>query len=292
MPSSQPRRQGRRKTRAIFHPFNLFGSAGTSAGVEMLADGFREMLADNRRERVPTRALAYQKHVQVEEFSFETLPAYQNWRQEARQAIGRALRNQEFLLWITGNHLGVLPVYDELAGPTSGTLVIQLDAHLDIYNLSDCTAELSHGNFLLHCAGALPAIMNVGARELLLRPDYVRKYYRNAYSAAELAVDPAPALRAIRAAGQAAKRVVIDLDCDVFDPAFFPAVAQPTPFGLSPQMVLRIVDAAWSERVVGIAVSEFDPSRDRDDVSLSTLLWLLEYLLLRKYEPAASGPRS
>src|SRR5262245_47970054 len=104
MPPSRTRRhRAPRKTRAFFHPFSLFGSAGSSAGVELLADAFREMLADNRREQVPTRAMAYQKHVQVSEFSFDTLAGYQNWQEEARRAIRRTLRKQEFLLWITGN---------------------------------------------------------------------------------------------------------------------------------------------------------------------------------------------
>jgi arginase family enzyme len=78
--------------------------------------------------------------------------------------------------------------------------------------------------------------------------------------------------------------VFLDIDCDVFDPAFFPAVAQPVPFGLSPHLVLRFLEAAWSERVIGLAVSEFDPGRDRNDQSLATLVWLIEYLLLKRYE--------
>jgi hypothetical protein len=31
-------------------------------------------------------------------------------------------------------------------------------------------------------------------------------------------------------------------------------------------------DAAWSERVIGVALSEFDPARDRNDQSLGTLV--------------------
>jgi arginase family enzyme len=272
------------KTTAIFFPFDLFGSAGAGRGAELLADAFQEMLADNQREPKPTRARAYQGQVRLRQFSFETLPAYQNWRQQARRAVRQALRKEEFLLWVTGNHLGVLPVYDELARAPGRTLVVQLDAHLDIYNLSDCTAELSHGNFLLHCAGPLPALVNLGTRELLLRPEYVRQYYQLTFPAAALAIDPEPALRQVRQASRAADRVFIDLDCDVFDPAYFPAVSHPLPFGLSPQLVLRFLEAAWSDRVLGVAVSEFDPGRDRNDQSLATLVWLLEYLLLKRYE--------
>jgi arginase family enzyme len=272
------------KTVAVFFPFDLFGSAGAGAGAELLADAFAEMLADNRREQVPTRARAYAGRVRTRQFAFDKLAAYQDWRRRGRLAVRQALRQDDFLLWVTGNHLGVLPVYDELAGQAADTLVVQLDAHLDVYNLSDCTDELSHGNFLLHCAGPLPALVNVGARELLLRPEYVGRYYRHVFPAAAVALDPEPALRQVRELSRAAGRVFLDLDCDVLDPAFFPAVTHPLPFGLSPHLLLRFVEAAWSERLRGVAVSEFDPARDRRDQSLSTLVWLLEYLLLKRHE--------
>lgn len=273
------------KTTACFFPFDLFGSAGCRGGAELLADAFQEMLADNRREQVPTRARAYTGKVRTRQFAFEALPAYQNWRARARQVVRQILRKGDFLLWVAGNHLGVLPVYDELSQEAEKTLVVQLDAHLDIYNLSDCTSELSHGNFLLHCAGKLPAIWNLGSRELLLRPEYVRQYYREVFPAAAIALDPEPALRQVRQASRAAERIFIDLDCDVFDPAFFPGVTHPLPFGLNAQQVLRFLDAAWSERVVAVAISEFDPGRDRNDQSLSTLVWLLEHILLKRHEP-------
>jgi arginase family enzyme len=275
------------KTRAIFFPFDLFGSGGAAAGAELLADTVQEMLDDNRRERIPTRARAYQNHIRTQSFSFYKLSDYDDWKNQAQQVIRQALQRGEFLLWITGNHLGVLPVYEELGGKgkqASDTLVIQFDAHLDVYNLSDCTTELSHGNFLLHASDPLPAIVNVGARELLLRPEYVRKYYQQVIPAAELAVDARPAEQMIRQAVAEAGRVFIDLDCDVLDPGYFPAVSHPLPFGLPPPLLLRLLDAAWCDHVIGIAVSEFDPARDRNDQSLSTLVWLLEYLLLKKYE--------
>src|SRR5262249_5846288 len=138
------------RTIALFLPFDLFGSAGTSAGVDALADAFQEMLEDNRRERVATRARAYSRKVRIRQIAYRTLSSYQEWRGAARQEARAALEGREFLLWITGNHLGVLPVYDEVAERKDRTLVVQLDAHLDIYNLSDCKRELSHGNYLLH----------------------------------------------------------------------------------------------------------------------------------------------
>jgi arginase family enzyme len=272
------------KTTAVFFPFDLFGSGGTAAGAELLVDAFREMLADNRRERVPTRALAYQKHVRIREFSFETMSGYEHWRQTGRRAVRKAWAGEDFLLWITGNHLGVLPVYDELAARGGDTLVVQLDAHLDIYNLGDCTAELSHGNFLLHCSGPLPPLINVGHRELLLRSEYIANYYLRAFGADEVARDPNGVIGAIRKESGRAERVFLDLDCDVLDSAYFPGAAHPLPFGLSPSLLLRLVDAVDTEALVGVAISEFAPARDQCDRSLGLLLWLLEHLLLRRYE--------
>ncbi|MBY0523946.1 MAG: arginase family protein [Gemmataceae bacterium] len=276
---------------AIFFPFDLFGSAGAANGAQLLSDAVEEMLDDNRRETKPTRAAAYQGKVRTRELSFETMPDYQDWRRRARQAIRQVFRKDDFLLWATGNHLGVLPVYEELSAQASETLVVQFDAHLDIYNLGDCTSELSHGNFLLHAEGPLPAIVNIGNRELLLRAEYIREHYEWTYPAAELAVDPAPGLQYVRQRSRKAARIFIDIDCDVFDPAYFPAVSHPLPFGMSPALLLRFLDAVWSERVIGVALSEFDPARDRNDQSLSTLVWLIEHLLLRRHEaqPLSAG---
>jgi agmatinase len=276
------------KTSAIFFPFDLFGSGGTRAGAELLADGVREMLADNRREKVPTRAVAYAGQVRVRELPFDRLDDYSSWRSRARRAARNVLDRGDFLLWVTGNHLGALPVYDELSRAAADTLVVQFDAHLDVYNLTDCTQELSHGNFLKHCAGPLPRVVNVGHRDLLLRADYVAETFHRVFAAADLAIDPAPALAEIAQLTAAAPRVFVDLDCDVLDPAYFPASAHHQPFGLSPTLLLRFLDAAWSDRVAGLIVSEFEPARDVADRSLATLLWLIEYVLLRRYEERAS----
>jgi arginase family enzyme len=270
------------KTTAVFFPFDLFGSGGAGAGAALLADEFREILADNRRERVATRARAYTGHVRVREVPFAALADYEAWRERGRRAARAALRGGDFLLWVAGNHLGVLPVYDELAGHDD-VLVVQLDAHLDVHHFHDCSAAPSHGNFLLHCAGPLPPLANAGHRELLLPAEHVGRYYRRTFAAAELVLDAAPALAWLRQASGAAARVFLDIDCDVFDPAFFPAVSQPVPFGLDPPTVLRLIEAAWGPNVAGVLVSEFDPGRDRNDQSLATVTWLLEYLLLRRY---------
>jgi agmatinase len=272
------------KTSAIIFPFDLFGSNGAGAGADLIADELREVLADNRRETVATRATAYSEHIHIREFAFETQEAYRTWRADGHRTARQIIRRGDFLLWIAGNHLGALPVYDELTGSKDDTLVIQFDAHLDIHHFADCTPELSHGNFLLHSAGPLPPMINVGHRELLLTAEYINQHYRKTFSAAELIVDDRTVHKALKQAAAGAKRIFIDIDCDVLDPTFFPAVTQPVPFGLSSQQLLRLLEVIWSPNVAGVLLSEFDPARDRDDRSLATLMWLIEWILLHKYE--------
>jgi agmatinase len=268
-------------TVAVVFPFDLFGSAGSGAGAELLSDALREMISDSRRENRPARGHAYQEHVRIREFPFETIDEIKGWRKTGRQAAKQAWKQGDFLLWLGGNHLGVLPVYEELG---KETLVLQLDAHLDIYNLSDCTDELSHGNFLLHAEGPLPRIITTGHRDLFLTPKHIRQHYEKVFSAAQVMIETEKTLAELAAVAQSAAHVFLDIDCDVFDPAYFPGTTHPLPFGLHPTFVLRLIDAVGIDKMCGMAISEFDPGRDVRDQSLSTLIWLMEWMLLRIYE--------
>jgi arginase family enzyme len=271
-------------TSAVVFPFDLFGGAGAADGARLVADELREILADNRRERVETRARCYTDQVRLREIAFADLDALTAWRRTGRQAVRQAMRQGDFLLWLAGNHLAALPVYDELAALGDGELVVQFDAHLDIHHFAGCATEPTHGNFLLHVDGPLPPIVNVGHRELLLTPDHIGKHFRRTIPAGDLAHDATGSLKALRRAVTAAQRVWIDIDWDVLDPAFFPAVSRPVPFGLSPAQLLHYINAMWSPKIAGVMLSEFVPARDRNDESLAIATWLIEWLLLRRYE--------
>jgi arginase family enzyme len=280
------------KTTAVFFPFDLFGGGGSGAGVGLLADALREMLADNKRETARTRAAAYAGQVRLRETVFEKLEDLADWRRTGRQLARATLHKGDFMFWIAGNHLGVLPVYDELSAEGESFVVVQFDAHLDIHKFRDCTTEPSHGNFLLHCDGPVPPIINVGHRDLLLPAEHIGRYYRHTFSAAQTAIDLAAVASQLRALTETVDRVLLDIDCDVLDPAHFPAVSEPVPFGLAPPALLALIEAIWSPRVAGVCLSEFNPARDRDDCCLATLVWLIEYLLLRRYEAGHHLPGS
>jgi agmatinase len=268
-------------TTAVVFPFDLFGSAGTGAGAQLLGDALREILDDNDAETQPTRADVYRGKLRIREAAFETPKQITDWRKRGRTMAQQALEEDDFLLWFAGNHLGVLPVLEALGGDT---LVVQFDAHFDLdAGLHDTTRELSHGNFLSHLEKPRPRIVHVGHRDLFLKPNMTAKAFEAVHSAPELALDPAAAIKTLKAKAAAAKRVWIDIDCDVLDPAYFPAVPLPMPFGLSPMLLLKLMDAAWAGNVCGLSLSEFDPGRDVRDTSLSLLGWLMEYVLLKRY---------
>lgn len=274
------------KTSVIAFPFDLFGNSGTAAGAERLADFVDELLADNKLETRKTRCDAYRGLVRVKEISFGTMKAVQTWRQVGRQAIRAALRGGDRVIWLGGNHLSVLPVYEELGadGPTAGTVVFQFDAHLDVYQLHDVSPNLANGNFLLHSDETLPQVVNVGHRDLFLTPGEIREKFVSAYSSLDVANDTDRCATEIRQRAEAAKRVWVDIDADVFDQTIMPAVHHPLPFGPSPLLMLKLIDAAFDGNVVGVSVSEFDPWRDTRDAGLNLLGWLIEWVLLRWYE--------
>lgn len=270
--------------RVIVFPFDNFGNAGTGAGAKLLGDVVREILVDTEAETRPTRQDVFRGNLAVEEVTFDTPAAVANWRKTGRKLAKDALAKKDFTLWLGGNHLSVLPVYDEL-GPHDA--VIQFDAHLDVYSQHDVTADLSNGNFLNHVTGRLPRIVNVGHRDLFLPEFEWSRTFVGAVPTTDADVDPVRA--SLDEVLSLVRRVWIDVDVDAFDPAFCPAVHDPMPFGLGPPTVLRLLDAVWSEKVVGMSISEFDPGRDVRDASLNLLGWLVEWVLLRECEGLGSG---
>jgi agmatinase len=273
------------RTQVVVFPFDLFGSSGTGAGAQLLGDAVREILDDTAKETRPSRADALRGNLKIREARFETLEQVADWRKRGRQLVRQGLKASDFLLWLGGNHLSVLPVLEELGADDPGrTLVVQLDAHLDIYAFHDTTDELSHGNFLTHAAGPLPRLVNVGHRDLFLTADETARTFAAVFPAADLAVNPDWVVAALRIEAEAADRIWIDLDCDAFDPVYLPGVQHALPFGVTPTVFLRVLDAIWSPKVMGLSVSEFDPGRDVRDASLNLLGWLIEFLLLKRHE--------
>jgi arginase family enzyme len=269
---------GPTQSQVIVFPFDQFGSAGTGAGAQLLGDAVREILEDTEQESRPCRSDCLRGAVTVRESPFETMAQLQEWRRIGRRAARKALKSKQFLIWLGGNHLSVLPVLEELGAET---LVIQFDAHLDIYGFHDTTAELSHGNFLKHFESPRPRLVNVGHRDVFLTSREIAATFEDVFSTEEIAMSAGSVVEKLQGKAASARRVWIDIDCDVLDPAVMPAVPQPLPFGLNSLGLLQLLNAVWSKKVMGLSLSEFDPGRDVRDAGLNLLGWLLESVLLK-----------
>ncbi|CAN5432997.1 hypothetical protein BH11PLA2_BH11PLA2_36710 [soil metagenome] len=256
------------RSTAVVFPFDLFGSGGTASGAQLLGDALQEVIDDTKLETRDIRQQCFADSLRIIETDFDTIEEVSTWRETGRELFQKY--SGDFLLWLSGNHLGTLPVYDSL---DAQTLVLQFDAHLDCYNLHDTTTTLCHGNFLRHIDGERPRIVNVGHRDLFLPAKEIGKYFDDAIPLGASLTDSV-----LNAAS-----IWIDIDVDVFDPAVCPATRQPVPCGLSGQQVLALLSQLDFGKVRGVSISEFDPALDVKEASLNLLGRLLEWLLLRKY---------
>ena len=261
----------------VIFPFDTFGNEGTGAGAMLLGDALREAIDDTAEEVEETRPHSFADTLTILEHSFTDIDSLRKWKRTGCETARSLLDANTPLLWLAGSHLGVMPIYEEL---DPDDLVIQFDAHFDVYDLHDVTSTLSPGNFLLHGEKQLPRIINLGNRDLFLTHEYIAEVYESHYPSEMIATHFNKVLDAVRTATNDAKRIWIDIDVDVFDPVYLPAVHHPQPFGLTPMQFLPLLDAAWGPKVVGVSISEFDPGRDVRDQSLNLLGWLSERLLL------------
>ncbi len=252
------------KTSAIFFPFDLFGSGGTRAGAELLADAVREMLADNRREKMPTRAAAYAgQGPGPRGCAFDTHRAT-----TATGAEGHGKRHGQALDRRRLPPLGHRQPSRRARPSTTScralgdVLVVQFDAHLDIYHLTDCTEgavarQLPHARVPARCRAWLTSaiaicccdpIMSPAISTATSRPGTWRLIRRRRSRRLRSLPPPPP-------------RVFLDLDCDVFDPAYFPGVGpsaavRPEPraaLALPGRGVVRARDGAGDLRIRPVA---------------------------------------
>ncbi|MGL6074119.1 MAG: arginase family protein [Fimbriiglobus sp.] len=264
---------------AIIFPFDTFGSAGTGEGAKLLGDVLREAVDEAREEE--SRITKYAKHLEIHEVEFETLETLQNWRETGREYARTAIAENDFTLWLSGNHLGVLPILEEL-GPKD--LVIQLDAHYDCYDLPSTSESLSHGNFLRELGPNRPKIIHLFSRDLFLQQKPLKQYFDKVHDAADCVTNWKSILDELTIAIRKAKRVWVDVDVDAFDPSFAPAVGHRQPVGMSPAQFIDLVNVSDKSKFAGLSFSEYLPAQDREDTTLTLLAWLTEWLLLKKVQ--------
>lgn len=270
--------------RAFVFPFDSFGSSGTGAGAMALGDALREMRADFFHETVPTRAAAWAGELKIREVAFETPGAIARFRKTGRAMLRKPLANGDPVVWLSGNHLGAMPLLD-LAAADPDTIVLQADAHLDIHAFGDSVETLSHGNYLRRLRwkpDATPRLVHLGHRDLLHKPEDIEPFIPHAISAEEIIADLGGTRGKVAALVADYDKVVIDIDVDVFDEGALPGSSRPVPCGLTPLQLWHVIKGIDPARVQALSISEYDPGRDDRDRGLAALAWLLERFLLWK----------
>lgn len=267
----------------MFWPFSLFGNPGAETGVQELHESLCEAFRDYGRETVcQQHGLVAETRIEI--WDYNELKEYGSWQSDLRRHFKRTLDRGEFPIFIGGNHLAVLPILEAYAADTRRICVVSFDAHLDIYRWSQSKEVVNHGNFLLHLKrGENLAIVNVGHRELSLSSTAISEVFAKSFGIDEIVTRGIDGvIEELRRFLEGFDAIHIDLDVDVFDQATFRATGCPTPFGLTGRELLKMLVSLWSEKLIGISISEYNGLLDVDASGKGLLLWLLDYILLRR----------
>jgi agmatinase len=179
-------------------------------------------------------------------------------------AVGAVLARGALPLVLGGDDSVPIPVAAGYAGHGPVTLV-QVDAHVDWGDVIRGEANgygspMRRGAEMPWVTGMLQVgIRGLGSGEAWQHAD-ARSWGDRIVTAREWHARGAEAILAERPAGE---RYLVSIDCDGLDPAVFPAVAMPTPGGLTYEDVLALLHGlADRGRIVGMVMAEYVPDRD------------------------------
>jgi agmatinase len=267
--------------RLVFWPFPLFGNPGAEQGVFELHDALIDMFEGYDQG---SRQQAFLPSTEVDLFTFAKPEDLVGWRKALRESFDGARGDGEVPILVGGNHLVALPVLEAYGAEPQRTCFVSFDAHLDAYDLAASREPVNHGNFLLHARrGKNVSVVNVGSRDLSLPEAQARKHFDRLWTAPDLARRPiTDTARELAEYAKGFERVHLDIDLDVLDPSALRTVGSPMPFGLTSMQLLALVDVLIDDRLEAVTISEYNGSLDHDGMGKHVVLWLLEYILLRR----------
>jgi formiminoglutamase/agmatinase len=189
---------------------------------------------------------------------------------------------------LTVANVGPLLTRDRAVG------VVNLDAHLDCRRVHD---EPTSGTPYrqLYAAG-LDGYVCVGARHFETSGtylDYLGERGGEVVSAATVGDDPAGAAERAFAALSDVDDLYVSVDLDVLDATAAPGVSAPTPGGLVPRELFRVVRRLCADpRLRGVEVVECAPPLDRDRRTVAAAARVVAHALVGAGVVDAAGPES
>lgn len=145
-------------------------------------------------------------------------------------------------------------------------LVVDFDAHLDLRHRL-FGLELSHATFMRRALEELDhRLVVLGCRAFSREErEFVEanKDRVKVVTAVDLLKDGVDqGVEAMRSGLEGASSAYLSIDMDVLDPAYAPAVGNPSPEGISVTMLLDIINGVIDERFVGFDLTEVTPHYD------------------------------
>jgi len=283
--SAPARPADRERARLIFWPWGLFGNPGGDLSVEELFGAVAGSLDDAQADP-GSRLHAIAARVEVEMIEVLEAEEIPRWREDLRERFAVSRDAGELPVLVGGNHLVLLPVLEAYAAAKARTLVVSFDAHLDAYDMPGTRERLHHGNFLLHFRRPRHvALAAVGDRDHFLSRETAAQVWDEVLDMRAIAARPLEeSVEAIRALAAGVEQVHLDIDLDVLDPGALRAVGTPSPCGLSLRELTAMIEPLLGPKLSGVTVSEYSRAADADGTGRQLVAWLLEHILLRRYE--------
>jgi len=174
-----------------------------------------------------------------------------------KQAAGRVLDQNKFLITLGGEHSITSPLVDAAVARHRGLTVLQIDAHADLrdsYQSQRHSHACAMRRTLDHAPVVQVAIRNISAEEV----DALPTLRSTVFYDWNMRDDPNWIDRVVASLG--ASPVYITIDLDGLDPGMMPAVGTPEPGGLSWREITRLLRRTFEQRdVIACDVVELCP---------------------------------
>jgi agmatinase len=214
--------------------------------------------------------------------NLETIPGnFQRTCLNLESVISSLLEEGIIPITIGGEHsisYGVLKAYDTIDSLQDVT-ILHFDAHMDLRD--DYMGEkYSHATVMRRIHDLKPKhIIQMGIRSASPDEiDFTRDNGIDHYTPREVKEDVQGMEKIIQ---QIKGPVYVTLDMDVLDPAYAPSVGTPTPGGLNPMELEKLIFSLKGKDVVGIDVVEVSSNSIGDTTSINAAKTILDFLFLQ-----------
>jgi len=201
----------------------------------------------------------------------------------AIESVTRLIKNSgKIPLMVGGEHTVTLGSLRAL----KPELILDFDAHLDLRDeLFD--QRLSHGTFMRRAFEELDKkVIFIGGRAFSKEEIEFTKFHLENFiliPSRELQDNRYTVFKDLKNEVATASSVYISIDMDVLDPAYAPAVGNPSANGISLSLLLDILESVLGENTLGVDITEITPYYDSGGTAIAGAYLLLQIIYGLKY---------